>query len=913
MREFYYLRELKNHPHITKLFEIIFTETSVYMILEFYPSGDLFEYVTKQGNLEIDEALRIFVQIAGAVHYLHKNGCCHRDLKLENVLLDKQMNVKLSDFGFTRELPFIQHGPKSLLSEYCGTGAYMAPEIVQRMPYSGIKIDIWALGVILYTMLSGEMPFDDSLDTEKLEYAIINSTPRFLENVDNLDSNSSGKIDNIKYLMNKMLSKNVENRIASLDDILGHPFLASYGAEKQLKIVQHLMTENTKDKRSWTSLSSVEKTLFKDLVNAGVDREMLKRAIQEETLDSVYGIWSLLQDQKIKKEKKSGRLKSRSMLKLTKTRSKSIIGNARQAFSSSPSQSDAASSTFLSRSGSLKRQSESPSNADKSSLNRTGSYTKNKRKSLERLNSIDEYLTLRNSSDQLSVISKNTQHSDESKKHNKAKIFKPLLKIFKPKHSHESKWNEANSNDSLENNMITNNSHLESLNGKIPKISTGGDNRTKASAKIQLNISSPVTPDQSAKLKRTKPTRPGSEISVCSAQSATSETSNGSGYITGYSTDINMLSMLNPINNHLNITSVNTSLNNNTSSHEMRKNSSSTLNLQLNGNDNQQPNESAQFLNSPQNSNRPRFSRAVSDWSVTFSQAESPNSSFVALSRTNSVDSSSNRKKKGNTNVITSVFMPSSTVPRMNRRRSPLNAKMNTKWAAHNMEMPKTKPTFSLDDRESLIIEEESSGLDDNDDDDDDEDVVDMHVVNVGDITEDDDEDMDAANNFYKYKPPNSTSTGRPMKSGRIYMRKKNMKFPIPPVTEENDQDLEDDADVEEDNHDEDYDDTNDADLTNSSAKDINLEYSGWKRSGHLVSRGSMTAINDKINRLSVKDPMEIKTLPKKRTREHIQSPPLHSQNNNRVYSPIPTFYGAVSNKVIQNLENNVTPNNSET
>lgn len=770
MREFYYLREFKQHPHITKLYEIIFTETSVYMILEYYPSGDLFEYVTTNGHLSVNEALRIFTQLVGAVYYLHKSGCCHRDLKLENVLLDKQMNVKLSDFGFTRELPFAQHGSKSLLSEYCGTGAYMAPEIVRRTPYSGIKIDIWALGIMFYTMLTGEMPFDDSLDSKSLEYAIIHNKPKYLENLETLDPEETAKLQQIKMLLNGMLSKDPENRISSLEDVLRLPLFELYGGEYEITLVNKLHFGDTGAKTSWSDLTTSEKAIFKRLVNAGIDKEILERSIRKETLDSVYGFWALLKDESDKKAKKSkkSKRKSRSMLKLTSSRS--FIGNARQAFSSSPMQelenqiplNEVHIPRVISSHGSV-------TTAGASSMEipimRSGSLKKVrdlvlKPETPKKLNSIHETFTKpekelkpenhnianlkkqdtspqKKSLDQGSILSKSTQVSNVSSK-KKKKPFS-IFKLFKSKNSSEEKpVNKIPDTESLYRNVTTNTSasfqnisHTENISPRtnIKKSISFSENKANKPALEYTNASEEnilLTPDNS-KLKRSRPTRPVSEFSTYSTHTSVSETSNGSGYITGYSTDINALGSMNNGN---------------------------TLNVNTNHHDSQQ-------IHSPQISSRQKFSRGVSEWSANISsQAESPNSSFVALSRSNSIDSLSrsfSNRKKGNTTNKNMTFM--------RRGRSPLNSKINAKWASINME--KKKKSFVKQDK-SQIIEEETSG--------------------------DEEEEAQEARDLEEKKLRSPT-----LRPSRSYMRKGSMKFPVLPVTEEDDDsiDAEDEADLE--------------------------------------------------------------------------------------------------------------------
>ena len=104
-----------------------------------------------------NDVQRVFTQLVGAVSFVHNKGCVHRDLKLENILLDKHGNVKLVDFGFTREYA----GSTSYLQTWCGTICYSAPEMIKGEKYAGEKVDVWSLGIILYALLVGELPFDD--------------------------------------------------------------------------------------------------------------------------------------------------------------------------------------------------------------------------------------------------------------------------------------------------------------------------------------------------------------------------------------------------------------------------------------------------------------------------------------------------------------------------------------------------------------------------------------------------------------------------------------------------------------------------------------------------------------------------------------------------------------------------------
>ena len=101
-------------------------------------------------------------------------SCVHRDLKLENILLDKHENVKLCDFGFTREY----EGTTNYLQTFCGTVCYSAPEMLKGEKYAGEKVDVWSLGIILYSLLTGELPFDEDNDIAT-KHKILNSEPKY--------------------------------------------------------------------------------------------------------------------------------------------------------------------------------------------------------------------------------------------------------------------------------------------------------------------------------------------------------------------------------------------------------------------------------------------------------------------------------------------------------------------------------------------------------------------------------------------------------------------------------------------------------------------------------------------------------------------------------------------------------------
>lgn len=127
-----------------------------YLVMEFVGNGELFDYITSRGKLKEKEALKFWRQILSAVGYCHTFNICHRDLKPENILLTEDGNIKIADFGMAA----LRQTDNHWLNTSCGSPHYAAPEVISGSRYQGHKVDIWSMGVILYAMLSGTLPFD---------------------------------------------------------------------------------------------------------------------------------------------------------------------------------------------------------------------------------------------------------------------------------------------------------------------------------------------------------------------------------------------------------------------------------------------------------------------------------------------------------------------------------------------------------------------------------------------------------------------------------------------------------------------------------------------------------------------------------------------------------------------------------
>ncbi|XP_058085427.1 CBL-interacting serine/threonine-protein kinase 7-like [Magnolia sinica] len=148
-----------HHPNIINLHEVMATKSKIYLVMEHASGGDLFSQITHHGPLSEPIARRYFQQLISALHFCHSNGVAHRDIKPQNLLLDDDGNLKVTDFGLSALPEQLKGG---FLHTACGTPAYTAPEVVRRKGYDGPKADAWSCGIVLFILLAGYLPFDDA-------------------------------------------------------------------------------------------------------------------------------------------------------------------------------------------------------------------------------------------------------------------------------------------------------------------------------------------------------------------------------------------------------------------------------------------------------------------------------------------------------------------------------------------------------------------------------------------------------------------------------------------------------------------------------------------------------------------------------------------------------------------------------
>lgn len=274
-REIHHHRRL-HHPNVLQLYEVIQTESYIWMVTELCTTGELYDYLVERGTLSEPEALRIFGQICLGVGYIHEQGIVHRDLKLENILLDADLNVKLSDFGFTRA-----YEERQWLSTQCGTMAYSAPEMLAGIRYQGPPVDIWSLGVILYALLCGYLPFDD--DNEAImQYKIVK------EDVD-IPATLS---DEARHLLSLLLQKDPAER-PSLPTILLHPWFHTSAAAAGSVNFHALLSQS--DTPAWES--PLAQQLCAAMRDLGMAVGQIRHSVLTNACDASGALWWLLYKQ----------------------------------------------------------------------------------------------------------------------------------------------------------------------------------------------------------------------------------------------------------------------------------------------------------------------------------------------------------------------------------------------------------------------------------------------------------------------------------------------------------------------------------------------------------------------------------------------------------------------------------------
>ncbi|CAH4037448.1 unnamed protein product [Pieris brassicae] len=259
------IMKMLDHPNIVKLFQVIETEKTLYLVMEYASGGEVFDYLVLHGRMKEKEARAKFRQIVSAVQYCHQKRIIHRDLKAENLLLDGEMNIKIADFGFSNEFT-----PGAKLDTFCGSPPYAAPELFQGKKYDGPEVDVWSLGVILYTLVSGSLPFDGSTLRELRE--------RVLRGKYRIPFYMSTDCEN---LLKKFLVLNPAKR-ASLESIMRDKWMNTGYEEDELRPYVEPQQDFKDHKR------------IEALVLLGYNRQEIEYSLAEAKYDDVFATYLLL-------------------------------------------------------------------------------------------------------------------------------------------------------------------------------------------------------------------------------------------------------------------------------------------------------------------------------------------------------------------------------------------------------------------------------------------------------------------------------------------------------------------------------------------------------------------------------------------------------------------------------------------
>ncbi|XP_052739180.1 serine/threonine-protein kinase par-1 isoform X2 [Bicyclus anynana] len=277
-REIAIMKRLR-HPHIVRLYQVMESSHTLYLVTEYAPCGEIFDHLVSAGRMSEPAAARSFAQMVAAVGYCHASGVVHRDLKAENLLLDKDMNIKLADFGFSNE--YTAGAP---LATWCGSPPYAAPELFEGRQYDGPKADVWSLGVVLYVLVCGALPFDGGTLSE-LRASVLGGKfriPYFMSQA-------------CEQLIRHMLVLEPERRL-SLRGVARHRWLAAHQPGPGPGAAAGACACHPPAAPAADAAARHAAVLARMLALPGLTPQHIQQSVQEERFDHVAAIYHLLMD-----------------------------------------------------------------------------------------------------------------------------------------------------------------------------------------------------------------------------------------------------------------------------------------------------------------------------------------------------------------------------------------------------------------------------------------------------------------------------------------------------------------------------------------------------------------------------------------------------------------------------------------
>ncbi|XP_057177139.1 serine/threonine-protein kinase SIK2a [Triplophysa rosa] len=266
------IMKLLDHPHIIKLYQVMETKNMLYLVTEYARNGEIFDYLASRGRLSEMDARRKFWQILSAVEFCHQRNIVHRDLKAENLLLDAHMNIKIADFGFGN---FFRPGEP--LTTWCGSPPYAAPEVFEGQQYEGPQLDIWSMGVVLYVLVCGALPFDGP-SLPVLRQRVLEGRfriPYFMS-------------EDCEHLIRKMLVLDPSRRL-SLSQIKEHRWMVQEVPSQRPVLYRQGLPSDSK-----TGLGEHSEQVLRLMHSLGIDQQKTIESLQNKSYNHFAAIYYLL-------------------------------------------------------------------------------------------------------------------------------------------------------------------------------------------------------------------------------------------------------------------------------------------------------------------------------------------------------------------------------------------------------------------------------------------------------------------------------------------------------------------------------------------------------------------------------------------------------------------------------------------
>jgi serine/threonine protein kinase len=252
-REIAFLKTM-DHPFIAPLFQILETPDNYALVMEYAENGNLYDYIRQHGRMPEDQARRYFAQLISVLEYLHKDiRVAHRDLKPQNILLDRHNHIRLIDFGLSNV--FTEQSPQ--FHSKCGSPAYLAPEVVKGQSYTA-NADLWSAGAVLFTLVAGVPPFEDEQVPQLLQKVVFTDPlyPAFFT-------------PPLVNLLQKMMCKEPERRV-TLDMIKNHPWFS---------LAEYAVLQYPINFRAPTQEGPIDREVIDEMTALGVDCRPLSGAL----------------------------------------------------------------------------------------------------------------------------------------------------------------------------------------------------------------------------------------------------------------------------------------------------------------------------------------------------------------------------------------------------------------------------------------------------------------------------------------------------------------------------------------------------------------------------------------------------------------------------------------------------------